>query len=422
MKRIMIMVVVFAILATFSFAEGAKESVPKEITVLTGREADDPALVHAIENLEADYPGVDVIVSKIDLSDGSTLTMTAMKAAGTPPNVYDDYIGRVSENLVPEYALDLTGYVRDLDQYDQSMLDQFTRDGQVLGLPGPVGVQGMAVNLDIMDEIGFTVKFDWTINDFLYMAELVKQKYGGEKYATGLFAGNQSGDYLVNNWFAAFGAKFYEPGDYSRTVIESTGGAEVYEFFQDMIERGYVRDDSATLVDDDYVIQWATGEIAAGAFFPSWTEYYFKTVIEQGKLDKPFNYAFVPFPRAPGVDKVQTYASFSAIVVHKTGTEQDRWAARFAEYLNDAYSQSQASLKGVIPTRRDAVSLSDDIHIQETANIASRNGIMDVGLTMPKYSAVRPQHFPVLQKVLNMSVTPEEAIAEYAERINEQLK
>jgi len=46
---------------------------------------------------------------------------------------------------------------------------------------------------------------------------------------------------------------------------------------------------------------------------------------------------------------------------------------------------------------------------------------MDVGLTSPKYAAVRPQHYPVLQKVLRLEITPADAAAEYEARINEVL-
>ena len=58
------------------------------------------------------------------------------------------------------------------------------------------------------------------------MAELVKQKYNGKKFATGMFAANQSGDYLLNNWFASFGVSFYKNGDYNNPVMASTGGAK----------------------------------------------------------------------------------------------------------------------------------------------------------------------------------------------------
>ncbi len=105
----------------------------------------------------------------------------------------------------------------------------------------------------MMKEIGYTVPDNWTIDDFLKMAELVKQKYNGKKWATGMFAANQSGDYYINNWFASFGANWYNNKNYDKAVVADNGGAKVYEFYQTLVKNGYVPPNCATLNDDDYV-------------------------------------------------------------------------------------------------------------------------------------------------------------------------
>lgn len=389
----------------------------------------------AAERMQADYPGVTVEMLQVDLSDGSTLTMDALNAAGDAPNVYVDFIGRVSKSLVPEYALDLNGYIRDLDQYVD--LKPYTRDGAVLGLPDAGGAQGMAVNMDLMREIGFTPTWDWTVEDFLKMAELVKQHefvkveivepgffgrlFGRKpkeirtpvaKYATGMFAANQSGDYLINNWFATFGAEYYADGYDYTTIAE--GGAKVYEFFQTLVRNGYIPPDSATLTDDDYVLQWARGELAATAFFPAWVKPYIDTVVANG-TGKPFEYQFFPFPgQAP------TYVSAGAFVVHKTGTEADKWAARFVEYANGVKFQEYTASIGSVPPRRD-VSQPSDPRVAETSRIMADFGVFDLGSTMPFFARTRPQHFPILQRVLKLEVTPEDAIREYAAAINKAI-
>ena len=284
MKRwILFLVVLF--IAGSVFGAGLQEE--RTITLLHGGNPDLGGWTRyddAAERMRADFPGVTVEMLQIDLSTGSALTMVALNAAGDTPNIYVDFIGRVSESLVSEFALPLNGYIRDLDQYVD--LSPYTRDGKVLGLPDVGGAQGMAVNMEIMREIGFTPTWDWTIEDFLKMAELVKQKYGGEKWATGMFAANQSGDYLINNWFASFGAEYYADG-YAITTIDK-GGAKAYEFFQTLVRNGYIPPDAATLTDDDYVLQWARGELAATAFFPAWIKPYFDTVFSNG-TGKPFD-------------------------------------------------------------------------------------------------------------------------------------
>jgi ABC-type glycerol-3-phosphate transport system substrate-binding protein len=421
---------IFMLFAVFLFASPQQESqsteaAPIKISMLHGGDTELPNggthFSWAIAQLENDFPNVEVELLAVDLSDGSTLTMSTLSAAGMAPNIYFDYVGRACAYIREEYALPLNGVMRDLHEYRDGMLDPYTRNGNVFAVPATLGVQGMAVNMDMMREIGFEPTFNWTVEDFVEMCRLVKERYSGQKYGTGMFAGNQSGDYLINNWFAAFGAEMYKSGDYSKTTIRETGGAQVYEFFQMLVKEGYVPPGSSALVDDDYVIQWAVGDIAATAFFPGWVQMYFDTVITQKKIDKPFECMFFPFPSATGKG-TPTFGSSAVYVIKKTGTNEDEVAARLVEYLNSGWCQSILAQKGGnIPTRKDAAVLSEDPYVRQTAEIMIKNGIMDVGLTTPWYASIRPLHYPVLQKVLTFQLSPEEAIAEYERRINAEI-
>jgi len=413
MKRLFVLLVA-VLLATTAFAtppppEGG------EITFLSTYAADDPLYIHALDAFHGDFPDVTVTQLGLDLSDGSTMTMDALLAAGLAPNVYSDYIGRVSKYLVPEYALPLNDVVRDLDMYLPGVLEPYTRDGNVMGLPQPGGAQGMVINADLMRAIGFEVRWNWTIAEFLEMCELVRRHYDGEKWGTGMFAANQSGDYLINNWFASFNVDYYQGGDYTKTTIASSGGEKVYRFFQMLVRGGYIPEGAETLTDDDYVLYWARGELAATAFFPSWVKPYQDVVAEQGY--DVFEYRFVPFPSEDGKG-TPTYVSNAAIVVQNTGTEADIWAARFAEYFNDGWVQTQISNTLAIPNRSDAEFLPDNDRVAETARIVADYGIMDVGLTTPFFAPRRPLHFPILQDVLRLRVTPEEGIARYEAALN----
>jgi len=362
--------------------------------------------------VQRDFPGTIIKLFKIDLTDGSSLTMDAMLAAGRAPNVYSDTMVRASKYILPSFALPLDGLIRDLGKYTKETLAPYRRDGKLLALPSPGGAQGMCINLDIMKEIGYTVPPNWTIDDFLAMAELVKQKYGGTKWATAMFAANQSGDYLNNNWYASFGVEWYGK-DYNTSKVADNGGAKVYEFYQKLVKAGYVPPNSATLKDFDCIQHWSKGNIAATAFYPNWATLYIGQAIKQGTLARPFDYIFVPFPRAPGVSKVPTYYSGGALIVRKTGTAADAIAARFVEYANGPLAQGFSASDGVMPTRTDAWIKNTDFHIGEIQKIIAEQGIQDVGLTDSRFTQRRGLQFPILQKVLNLEVTPEAAIAEF---------
>lgn len=361
--------------------------------------------------LKKDYPKVKIEWMKVDLSDGSALTMDALLAAGEAPNIYLDTTVRTSKYAVPEYALDLKGLIRDLDKYAD--ISMYMNNGKLYALPVSGSAQGMLINLDIMKDIGFTVKPDWSIADFLKMAELVKQKYSGKKWATGMFAANQSGDYLLNNWYASFGVNWYENGDYSKSTIAKNGGAKVYEFYQTLVKNGYVPPNAANLNDDDYAADWAVGKFAATAFFPSWCKPYFDTAIQQKLIEKPFEYMFVPFPRAPGVKKVGTYYSGSVAVVHKTGKDVDKIAARLVEYLNADESENLfAKYIGLIPDKKGLI-MPTDPYVAQVGKIIADNGFQDVGLLDRRFTERRAAQYSILQQVLNFKLTPEEAIKKF---------
>jgi ABC-type glycerol-3-phosphate transport system substrate-binding protein len=412
MKRLFIALIVLAMAFTAMAA-------PQEITFLHSG-VPQWMIDYGVGKLAKDFPGWKVTPLLIDLSNGSTMTMDALLAAGKSPNVLYDTLVRSSKYIVPAYALPLNGVVRDLNKYND--LAAYTRGGKVLALPAPGGAQGMCINLDIMDAIGYVVPDDWTIADFLEMAGKVKEKFGDKKWATGMFAANQSGDYLIQNWFPAFGVEFFKAGQYTISTVAKTGGAKVYEFFQTLAKEGYIPPNAATLNDDDYALQWFSSQLAATAFFPGWMDPYWKTGIEQKAIDKPFRVKYVPFPRGPGVKKSPTYSSNAAIVVRKTGAFADKVAARFAEYINDAWSQTEQTKGLVLPNRKDAKMLVDNESVAQVLDIVAKNGIYESGITTAKFPAIRTCQYPILQKVLTFKITPVEAAIAYEQAVNEASK
>ena len=422
MRKMFMILLVLLMSVSFAFANGAEE-MPNELVVLHSGDttfSDGSTLFgRSTEMLKKDFPDITIKWNKIDLSDGSTLTMDAMLAANTAPNIYIDTMVRASKYMVPEFAVPLDPLVRDLNKYQEGVLDSYRSGGSLMALPVPGDAQAMLINLDLMEEIGYKVQPDWTIKDFLEMAELVKAKYNGKKFATGMFAANQSGDYLMNAWFASFGVKFYNAGNYDAAVIADTGGAKVYEFFQQLMKSGYIPFNSASLTDDDYCAQWMVGDIAATAFFPSWTKPYFDTALSQKLIDAPFKYTFVPFPRAPGVTKVPTYYSNGAMIVHATGTPIDKVSARLIEYINSPSLQGMLAInKNVIPNRIDVKESPNDARVQEVVAIVNTNGLQDVGLTDPRFTERRALQFPILQQVLTFKMSPDAAIQLYQKKLS----
>jgi len=279
----------------------------------------------------------------------------------------------------------------------------------------------MCVNLAMLEDIGYS-EFDfedWTLIEFYEMAEVVKQKYGGDKWITGIFFGNRSGDYLWMNWVSTFGAEMYHAGDYSQTVINSPAGRKTFAFWLTLRDMGYVRKDVAIAVDDDFLADFGMGNYLMAPFYPSWVAIYQNAANEQGIKDAYFPYKFVEFPRARGVNKVPAAGSMAGVTAFQNDDplieEQSAYLAWL--YTSPAIQEIGVEL-GSYPTRKSITFVNDTPTWRQLSKIVRDNGMLDLGLTQSWFSDVRSEAFPRVQKMLNGEMTPAQAVADYAAAVN----
>src|SRR3972149_3695357 len=93
-------------------------------------------------------PDIQVTLINRDVTKGS-LTVDALMAKGTPPDLWLDAAGWINKYLVPAYALPLEKYM-DVSVYQKHLVDLFTRGGHVYALPTANIATGVAVNLDMV--------------------------------------------------------------------------------------------------------------------------------------------------------------------------------------------------------------------------------------------------------------------------------
>ena len=428
-----LLAMVFASLAWASpeVEKAEKGSAPERVT-LTLLSGKGPQYDTAIARLVERSKPVELTVRwlNLNLADGTTISMDTLVAAGAYPNVYNDFTGRASRFMVrtPGWkAMDLTPYVDTAAYFD---LAPWKRSGMLLGVPGVVPLQGIAINLDLLDAAGYKLPDakDWTIDAFLGMCDVVKAKLPG-KWGTALFAKSASADYLWMNWFGSFGAKVFAGGDYSKTSINTPAGVATLRFLSRLVTAGYAPPDSAELWDDAALELWQRGIVAAMPIRPDWVGSYMKGALDQKMLDKPFKWVMYPFPRGPGVAAVPTLGAGSTAVVGESGNARiDGFAGQLAAALCDRAYQEETMLSGAgsWPTIRGVIGIpsgnAEDVAAWRVVNeIVLKVGIMDVGYTLPGYSAIRAELFPRLAELYNDKTTPEAALAAYEKRVNEVL-
>ena len=425
-KRIAIVVLLLAVLALPAFAK------PLEVTLLCGPYSpkwpdgytDTGGFASIEQKLIAAYEaetGNKVKVMTLDLSTGSTMSIDALVAAGTPPNLYADFAGRVAKYMVPQFALDLRGYVKDLDDIIPSVRELVTKNGAVYALPGTTWGVAMCVNDTILEEAGYKLPKDWTIDEFLKAATLIKAKVPG-KYATFLFAENQSSDQWWMPWFYAFGARVYAPGDYSKTVINTPKGLAAVRFFKLLEDKGYAPPGAAGLDDDDALAAWGMGKVAFLGMQVGHTA-AMQSAVDQKLLDKPFKFHFAAFPHAKGEKPTPAAAGPTLYLVHKDKNDaMNKAAARLAWYMSGPEYQKVVALGGVgYPTRKSITATSGNPRDEEIAAVMAKNGVCDFGIVTQTFSGVRAQMFPLLAEMYTGKLAPEAVLPKYEKAVNDIL-
>ena len=415
-----LIVLLLLIVGGLIFARGYVEEpsdgiVKRTLIVLHSGEAPSPSgllpMARAAELTMKDFPGLTVELQVIDLSTGAPVTMDTLIAAGTPPDVYGDSMVRLSRYIVPEFAMKLDEYM-DVSPYLYT--EPLKRNGHTFALPSSGSAQGICLNLDLLAKAGYTVPDNWTLADFNEMCAAVKayaDKTGEEVYGTGLFAGNQSGDYLWMNWFAVFGVDLYSDNYTESTQVK--GGDKVWEYFKYLKDKGYIPSNSAALTDDDYALMWSKGQFAATAFFTAWAPSYLKSAMEQGLIKEPHKYKFVAFPNGS-----PACTNWAGIIGNKD-TKYPAETAAFIKYATDVVILNEQVKMGQVAYRNDLTAKANDPRVDEINEIVAKNGLYDLGVTNQWFAEVRAQGYPILQSVLSGKMTPKEAAVAYTKAVNE---
>jgi ABC-type glycerol-3-phosphate transport system substrate-binding protein len=402
-------ILVFLVLCATVFATGVDEWDGKTVTIAGGRSIE--------EAIEAEFD-VDVVPIDIDQTTGEDVTMTALVAQGTPPDIYVGFAGRAGKYLVPEFAMPL-----DIDEsvWNQGVLDTYKKDGVLYGLPFSLPVQGMAINLDVVEAAGYDVPAGpWTIWDFAEMMEAVKQSdYEGNP--TYLYAGSPSADYFWLNWFSAFGVELFADGDYSRSAVNDTDGlVKCMTFLQTLVREGYSPKNSATNTVNEVLPGFREGNIAATGYRPNWIPPHLQVAVDQGKIDKPFDYTVKPFPVYPGVEWPAPIPGVgTCVLAHKTDNPEK--AALLTDIVLFIADISQQPAIGDILTRhdieKDTATYGDPDPVTQQI-IDYTEEFMDPGYTYEWYGETRECALPILRDLYNMKITPEEAALRYEEAVN----
>jgi len=284
-----------------------------------------------------------------DVSKGS-MTFDALLAAGNPPDVWRDAGGYMISYMNDSYALQLEKYL-DLRDYDPALLSLWTKDGHVYCLPFSNIATGMAVNLSMLKQIGYTLPpiEKWTTDEFLILSARLKS--AGIPATMIMGKGGFNG--WTDVWFYAFGAKMFG-ADTSRVAINSREALAALDYMKTLIDRGYTPP-PLEINDDDGVEMFTTNLVFSCMMQNGHTDGWFPQQLANGKIAKVPEYTFIEFPHAPALKHTPVSGYQSVVLTHKNKNEAtNKLIAALAKELSGYEAQwYYCTVAGGFPALKD---------------------------------------------------------------------
>jgi|GEM_PF-4052620 len=434
MKRA-IVILLALVLAASAFATGAPETtedVYELIFVDTGTNPwsnapgvwDDQGYDSFQDLIVAEFqernPNIKVNYIHRDVTQGS-MTVDALMAKGTPPDVWLDAAGYFRDYLNADYSLPLEQYM-DVSLYHEDFVAPYTRDGHVYALPIENITAALTVNLDMLDEIGYTLpaQEDWTTDEFLRLSAQLKQ--AGYPATAVMTQQGMIGWMIV--WLYAFGGELFADGDYSQVVINSPESVAGLEYIKALVDNGYAPPYPNEVNDDMGVELFTTGQIFSVMLQTGHADYWVPEQVRQGVIPEAFDYTFIEFPHAPGRDHTPVYGYQSVVNVHRTDDDgRNRAAVELLKtQVSEQYQTYAATLRGAFPTLKDidipVIGTAAKPSYQAMGILGPQAGVMDLGGLDPRAKEVMAAAKIPTQLFMNGEITAQEMLDRWEAEAN----
>jgi len=401
------------------------------IKLVKGHEAETPDYGDYEKLLAAEFmkehPEVSIEVQVLQWEDLPKKVPAAV-IGGNPPNLLIEYLGRTSgyayegvleplEELIPQ---------AELEDYDPKYLQMFQINGHLHALPMFSWANVLVGNRTMWEEAGAADLLppledpNWTFEGFHAALKAVAKK--DAVWPLGLQVASEQGDYAVLGYLWGMGAKLYENGDYSHVALNSPKGIKGLEFLVQLVREELIQPQATTIQGnalDNMFWQWKTA--IAGDSLRQWN--MLEAAKKEGKLKRPMELFLAHFPHAEGVTNGVAVGPTGVCVFKQDDPEKRKWAVEFARFLNTPERQREYCLSGGwFPTRKSTDNpCPNDPNYAAVKKLIDKRGLVDMGLTSPKYYKVRVLLPPQLQAAFLGKKTPAQALADFEQEANRVL-
>lgn len=346
-KKLLLVLALVAMISTSAvFAQGSdekKDSADEKVTinVMYWDNVQKPVIDQAVVNFEAANPNITVESSIVPWAQYWQKLQTST-VAGTAPDVF-----WMNVPTFPKYAnngllLNLSDYVAennvDITKYPSTLIDLFTKDGNLYAIPENYDTIAMVYNKALFDEAGVDYPTaDWTWDDLLTAAKkLTKDTDDGKQYGYMASYENQSGYY---NFIASNGG-YIISDDKKSSGFDTKESKEAMQFLVDMIYKYGVSPDGQTMLEVNSPLDLFTSGRVAMTTCGDWSAPLIRDTLGD-KAD------FVAIPKSPNTNERK-------VIIHGLGwtgyakTKHPEATFKFIQYLTSKEFNKVIGESGIV--------------------------------------------------------------------------
>ncbi len=368
------------------------------------------------------HPHVTVEVRGLDWPDLSTVVPTAL-AAGDPPDILKDYLGRTSGYGVEGVTVDLFGLLpqEEIDDLLPGLVGLYTIDGALHAMPTYFWNHAMIVNKALFDQAGLGDMIpvddrDWTLDEFHAAATAIKEAGIGVDFPYTLQVASEQGDYDFHAFIWGAGGEIWNPD--CTTGFDDPKTLAGLEFVNMLYQEGLINSDATTAAYADQTNNLFTGKSAIMGGGMGVLNNTIGNAVTNGEVTVEMDPVIVTYPHAEGeVSGLGVGPSGFAVFDKGRSDYEMEWVIEFLLFLNSTESQvTYTQNNAQFPARASAgVPLADDENYALTLSLIQERGTENLGLACPGFYEVRISQPPHWQAMFLGQETPEQALQALAD-------
>ena len=365
------------------------------------------------------HPHVTVEVRGLDWPDLSSVVPAAI-AAGDPPDIIKDYLGRTSGYGIEGVTVNLLDYLPEEDVADllPGLVDLYTINGELHAMPTYFWNHNMIVNLALFEEAGLadmipTDDYDWTFDEYYAAITALKEANPEVEYPFALQVSSEQGDYDMHAFIWGAGGDIWQP-DCSATAFDSEATLAGVSFINQLYQEGLVNPDATTASYQEMQNYLYTGKSATMGGNLTGLNVTLPNAVADGLVSvEAWDPIVMMYPHAEGELNGLAVGPTGFAVFDKGRSDYEmEWIIEFLNFINSADAQiTYAQNNSQFPARVSAgTPLEDDPNYVLIQQLIQDRGTESMGLSCEGFYDVRIAQPPQWQAMFLGQITPEEAM------------